>query len=100
MSEGIYLDNDVVLKMCTYLAASELLQATTLGHVVPGVLGVAKFTLRTRVERSRTIRNRQAVREMLDKALSIMRLLEPDEEEVEAAADLEQRAIELGLEFD
>jgi hypothetical protein len=100
MTEGIYLDVDVVLKMCTFLFPDELVKATTLKDVPPAILGVASFTLRSHVKRSRTIRNRAAVQTCLDKILSVLQLVEPLEEEVKLAAELEELALEFDLEFD
>ena len=100
MSDGIYLDNDVVLKMCIYMFAEELILATTLNSLPPALLGVAKFTLRARVRRSKSIGNQEAVRSTLEVALAAARLVEPTEEEIELAAELEQRAAGLGQEFD
>jgi hypothetical protein len=100
MCEGVYIDNDVVLKLCTYLVAEELVQVASMGTVPPAILTIAKFTLRSRVERSRTIKNKVAVRDSLELALAKVRHLEPTQEEIGIAADLEQQAAVLGLAFD
>jgi hypothetical protein len=98
MSEGIYLDNDIVLKVCVYLAASELLHTTFASKTPPAILAVAQYTLRSIF--SRKAKYSPKAREMLEIILSTVRTLEPTEEEIEAAADLEERATAIGLEFD
>jgi predicted nucleic acid-binding protein len=100
MCEGVYIDNDVVLKMCSYLVAEELVQVASTGAVPPAILAIAKFTLRSRVVRSRTIMNKVAVRDALEFALTKVRQIEPTQEEIGIAADLEQQAALLGLAFD
>lgn len=100
ISDGIYLDNDVVLKLCSYQSDAELLKATTISEVIPALLGVAVFTLRSRIDRSRNIVNREAARRSLAHVISGVRRLEPSIEEIETAAELEQRALEKGLELD
>ncbi|WP_147407785.1 hypothetical protein [Rhodopseudomonas palustris] len=98
MSEGIYLDNDIVLKVCVYLAASEFLHTTFASGAPPAILAVARYTLRSIF--SRKAKYSPEAREMLERILSAVRALEPTEEEIEAAADLEERATAIGLEFD
>jgi len=100
MSEGAYLDADIVLKLCAYHAHEELLRASTIEDQVPAILAVSAFSLTSRVKRSRTILNRTTVEEILRDALKAMRRLEPDGDEVVIAAELEQRAIDEGLELD
>lgn len=100
MPEGVLLDNDIVLKLSTYQTADDMIDATTICGTVPSILGVARFTLRSRVERSRNIRHREAVMAVLQRALGILNRIEPNLEELEVAADLEQQAIESGLELD
>lgn len=100
MAEGIYLDVDVVLKMCTYLFSDELVKTITLEGVPPAILGVASFTLRSRVKRSRSICNRASVQTCLDQILSGLQLVEPLDEEIALAAELEELALEFDLEFD
>jgi hypothetical protein len=100
MAEGIYLDVDVVLKMCTFRLPDELVNTATLKGVPPAILGVASFTLRSRVKRSRTICDRASAQTCLEKILSVLQLVEPLTEEVELAAELEELALEFDLEFD
>ena len=100
MAEGIYIDVDVVLKMCTFRFPDELVSATTLNGLPPAILGVASFTLRSRVKRSRSICDRSSVQTCLEKILPVLRLVEPLNEEVELAAELEEMALACDLEFD
>jgi hypothetical protein len=100
MSEGIYLDNDIVLKTCKYLAADNLVQVTSIEGTPPAILAVAEFALRSHVKRSKFLKHRGDVAAMLEATLQQVRKLEPTLLEIEDAADLEQRAMILGLAFD
>lgn len=96
----MYLDADIVLKLCAYEAADELIQVSSIGEVTPAILAVSAFSLQSRIARSRNILNRDLVVCILRRTLQTLRRLEPNDDEIAVAADLEQRAIELGLELD
>lgn len=100
MSDGFYLDNDVVLKVCIYGAATPLIELCTCAAQPPSVLGLARFTLRSRVERSRVLVDTANAKANLDIALAGVRLLEPTPEEVETAADFEAAASAANLSLD
>lgn len=100
MSEGIYLDNDVVLKVCSYGAARELLDVTSVDGTPPAILALARFTLRSLAERSRVLANKERAKRSLLVVLAETRALEPTPEEIERAADLEREAAEANLSFD
>jgi hypothetical protein len=100
MSDGLYLDNDVVLKICTYGAAARLIELCTCANLPPAILGLARFTLRSRVERSKVLVDAENAKANLDIALAGVRLLEPTPEEIETAADLEAAASAANLSLD
>lgn len=100
MNDGIYIDSDVVLKMCAYAAAGELVQVASVSAIAPAILSFSKYALRSRIDRARNIKNKIAVKEALEVALSAVRQLEPTAEEIERAADFEERAVAAGLSFD
>ena len=58
MLEAVLLDNDVILKMCAYASAARLLQVTTLADQPPRS-EVASFALRSQVQRSRSISDKE-----------------------------------------
>jgi len=100
MPDCILLDNDVVLKACSYRLHVELLDITTVGGTLPCILEVAQFTLRDLVKRSKKLNDKAAVGAALDIFLGAIERVEPTEAEVELAADFEQLAQELSLELD
>ncbi|BCH35252.1 hypothetical protein MesoLjLc_71820 [Mesorhizobium sp. L-8-10] len=100
MSDGLYLDNDVVLKICTYGAATRLIELCTWCKLPPAILGLARFTLRSRVEKTKVLVDVANTRANLDIALAGARLLEPTPEEVETAADFEAAASAANLSLD
>lgn len=100
MSDGLYLDNDIVLKICTYGAAARLIELCTYAKLPPAILGLARFTLRSRVERSKVLVDAENAKANLDITLAGVRLLEPTREEIETAADLEAAASAANLSLD
>lgn len=100
MSDGFYLDNDVVLKTCSYGAGAELVELSTTEDLTPAILALARFTLRSRVERSRVLVDAQNASAQLDVLLAKVRFLEPAPDEVDVAADFEAAATEANLSFD
>lgn len=100
MSDGLYLDNDVVLKVCTYGAAASLIKLCTCGTLPPAILGLARFTLRSRAEKSKVLVDAANTKANLDIALAGVRLLEPTPGELDSAADFEAAASAANLSLD
>ncbi len=100
MADGIYLDNDVVLKACAYGVGPELIRLTTIDETLPAILAIARHTIASRVKRSRDVFGLPSVRSQIDVVLDQVRQLEPTGEEVELAADLEASATRANLSFD
>jgi hypothetical protein len=100
MPDSVLLDNDVVLKACSYRLSGELLDITTVAGALPHILEVARFTLRDHVKRSKRLNDKAAAETALHHFLGSVTRVEPTEEEVELAADFEQLAQQLSLELD
>lgn len=100
MSEPVLLDNDVVLKVASYSLADEVLAVTTVNDTPPAMLGVGRFVIRNRLSRATNIADAARATVAFDRMLAAMTLVEPDEREMEAAADLEAAAIRRDLELD
>jgi hypothetical protein len=100
MGEGILLDNDVVLKVCAYRSHREMVSLTTSGELPPGMLAIGRFTLRSRFKRSRFLADVAASSLAFRELLAAIRLLDPTEPEIQLAAEIEERATALSLEFD
>lgn len=100
MPERVLLDNDVVLKAAAYGLADETLAATTIDDSPPAMLGVGRFVIRNRLSRASNIANVTRATEAFGQMLATMKLVEPDDEEMAAAADFEAEAIRHNLELD
>ena len=100
MSDGLYIDNDVVIKACALGVGAELTELTTLSGVPPAILGLARFTLATRVNRSRALVDKVGAAAQLAIVLARVRSLEPTPSEVDFAAELEAAANAENLAFD
>jgi hypothetical protein len=100
MPERILLDNDVVLKAASYALADETVAATTIDDTPPAMLGVGRFVIRNRLSRSSNIADVPRATEAFAQMLAAMTLVEPNDDEMAAAADLEAEAIRQDLELD
>ena len=92
MNDTMLLDNDVMLKTCCYAVVDDVVQCLReiAGHVL--ALGVAAFVLRNRIARATYIADKEAAAAALGRLLDAISLLEPADEEVALAADLEAEA--------
>lgn len=99
MTNTVLIDVDVALKSCRYRLEETLVSCTTLGGP-PGLLAIGKFSLRSRVGRDRNIRDSKAAKSAVDWLIDRVRIVEPTEEEIRVAEDLEEQAATEGLEFD
>jgi hypothetical protein len=100
MLSAVLLDNDVVLKMCAYAAATRLLEVSTFAGQPPAILRVASFALQSQVKKSRLVVDHELAAAQLAIVLVAAQILEPTDREIDYAADLEERATGLGLELD
>jgi hypothetical protein len=100
MAERVLMDNDVVLKAACYALGDEVLSATTLERVPPAMLGVGRFVIRSRLTRASNIADSGRATIAFERMIATMLLVEPDEDELAAAADLEAEAIHRDLELD
>lgn len=100
MAEHALVDNDVVIKVACYALVDETLAATTLARTPPAMLGVGRFVARGRLARDRRVRDRARALDALERLLSVVVPLEPEERETSLAAELEAGAIRLNVELD
>lgn len=98
MAEPVLVDNDVLLKLCRYGWHQVL--ATDIGEPPAAMLAIGRFTLRSRVARSRHLTRLADVAAALEEAIASLRLIEPTEEEVRLAAEFEEHANRLSVDFD
>jgi hypothetical protein len=90
------LDNDVILKAVRY-AATELFWRE---DTRPGVLGVAKYVVGRRIKRLRLAKARPTIEDELATLLARTEELEPSEQELTCAAELEREAQRRSLPLD
>jgi hypothetical protein len=100
MIDSILLDNDVILKICAYRLENEMLACTTVQGKRPSILAVARYSIRTRIERSRNLIDPADTANTFESLLTRLRLVEPDQTEIALAAELEQKAVERALDLD
>ncbi|WP_427791820.1 hypothetical protein [Brevundimonas diminuta] len=100
MSDLVLLDNDVALKISCYSLVDEFFATTRSGASSTSMLGVGKYVIRNRVDRTSKIVDRDRARRAVEYLLSSISLIEPSDNELEAAAALEAKATMQGLELD
>ncbi|MBP1843900.1 hypothetical protein J2046_002158 [Rhizobium petrolearium] len=100
MTEGVLVDNDVVVKICAYRCGQEFLEIATISDRSPGILAVARHSISSRLGRSKVLADQQGAKTEWDGLVSRLTIIEPSSEEVDLAADFETRAIELSLQLD
>lgn len=99
MPEQVLLDNDVVLKVTCYALAAEMIAVTTT-DLPPAMLGVGRFVIQSRLNRASNVADVDRAKGAFDQFLMTVALLEPDDEELTLAADLEAEANRRDLELD
>lgn len=97
MADPVLLDNDVVLKLCCY-GCHQLLDR--LVDAPPAMLRVARYALRDRVRRGAGILDRERAKAALEGALAGVTPLDPCREEIDLAAELEEKATRASLDLD
>lgn len=100
MPEQVLLDNDVALKVTCYSLVSEMIVATTNDGAPPAMLAVGRFVIRRRLTRASNIADVSRAKATFERLLAAMSLLEPDDEELAMAADLEAEANRRDLDLD
>lgn len=100
MTDQVLLDNDVSLKMACYVLVDQMLSVTTIDGLPPAMLGVGKYVVRSKIERGDKIIDRAAALAAFEKLVAKIMWLEPTDEELEFAANLETTATRNGLELD
>jgi hypothetical protein len=100
MSELVLLDNDVILKTSCYGLVEETRGLLSEEDGCLGGLGLARFVLGKRVQKSRNIKHRDKTAFALQTFLASIDALEPDAEELALAASFEEKAQMLGAALD
>jgi|CXWL01.1.fsa_nt_gi hypothetical protein len=100
MPEHVLLDNDVALKVACYSLVNEVIAITTVEGTPPAILNVGRYVIRDRLKRASNIADVSRAKAAFEKFLEEVILLEPNDEELAIAADLEAEAGRRDLELD
>lgn len=95
----VLIDNDVVFKTCYYSLIEELISSKPYGANTFYALGAVQFILKNKMSKHVPVRGINVAIGELDAFLAKVELLEPTEDEVNLAADLEFLATSLGMEL-
>lgn len=100
MADLMLVDNDVLLKASCYDLAADLPRLLCgSGRDVAG-LALAKFVLKRKIEKSKSVADRQKATKALDVVLASIAALEPDSAELQLAAQYEEHALSAGYAFE
>lgn len=99
-NELVLLDNDIIFKASAWRLAEPALILFELRNETAAALGVSRYVLPTKIQRSRTIADKARASTELDKLIASLQFLEPDADEVALAAELEEDARNAGLILD
>ena len=100
MPEPCLIDNDVVLKIAAYGLHEYAIGTLKVAGAKPAMLGVGRFVVRKKVTNKEKFHNPEAAESSAAEFLKALQVVEPTDVEIELAADLEARAVELGESFD
>lgn len=99
MPEMALLDNDVIYKCACFDCVDELTEVLGDG-VLPHRLSLAEFVLRRKISKSSRIGDKAGAQSRLATCLERATALEPTDEELALAADIEAAAQQLNVSFD
>lgn len=99
MPEMALLDNDVIFKCACFGCVGELPQVIG-GGVSPHRLSLVDFVLRRKISKSSRITDKTGALSRLSTCLEWSAALEPTDEELSLAADIEAAAQQLNVSFD
>ena len=100
MAESALMDNDVVLKTCCYGLVDEMLGCLSGKAWTLHVLGVVRYVLVRAIAKRKNISDKDGAANRLTNLLGRVSLIEPNDKELELAAEFEQTAQSLGVELD
>jgi predicted nucleic acid-binding protein len=98
MAVGAAVDNDVLLKAASYRVASRFWPDGA--QEAPGVLGAARFVLADILKRPSRVRDQTGAQQELAVLFARAIVLEPSDEELAVAAEMERQAQRAGVELD
>jgi hypothetical protein len=99
MTDALFADNDIALKACVY-GFDETIIALFTGNLTVCVLGTAQYVLRKRVRDKRKVTNTASASKSLEAFLATASVVEPTEDDINTAADIEVAAQQIGVPLD
>jgi hypothetical protein len=94
------IDTDILLKGACYNLLAEFVSAIPPPQAKVGVLGAARFVIHSKLTRSKPIGQAKKIISTIEIFINTVEVLEPTDQEVKVAADIEFLAQERGLNLD
>lgn len=99
-TESATIDNDVLLKLACFGLLDKLLEALRVDADNAYILGAAKFVIRRAIDRRFSENNKQRASAQFESFISAVNQVEPTEDEIGFATEIEDAAIRNGVEVD
>lgn len=99
MTIDLAADNDLLIKLSAYKLLKFLGNMTNSPHAV-GMLGVARYVVKTHLDHGRGLKDPEAAAAHFDQFQDQVTILEPTTDEVALATAIEEAAIEAGVPLD
>lgn len=96
---SLLIDNDVLIKCACYAMLDEI-QPPGDGDSKIGVLGAARFVVNGHLARRGRINDRESAQQRFNSYIPTVLVLEPTEEEIALATEIEEAAIQQGVDLD
>jgi hypothetical protein len=100
MHKLILVDNDIALKLCAYACARDLVDLGSAKDHSLAMLRVARYAIDRRVQRGRGVQDVGNLRRQWSVLSAAIDWIEPTADEIEFAAELEERALSSNVELD
>lgn len=100
MPEPCLLDNDIILKVAAFKLTDDVLSLLTIESEKPAILGVGRFVVARKAETSKRFNDSLALAASIEAFLDQLNVVEPNDDELELAADLEATGIQEGVDLD
>ncbi|XXX76350.1 hypothetical protein WMF30_52750 [Sorangium sp. So ce134] len=100
MSESTLLDNDVMIKVCCYALADEVCSLLAASGGTAAALEVTRFIVAKQINRKSRIKDKSSASAQFAQMCSHLTFIEPTEEEIALAAEIETQAQKQNLPLD
>lgn len=100
MNESVLLDNDIMIKVCCYALADEVCSLFAASGATAAALEVTRFIVAKQISRKSRIKDKISASAQFARICFHLKFVEPNEEEIALAAEIEAQAQTQNLPLD